>query len=118
MNIIKFFEDVTGLWNTENKCGKCWSFSAPLSESGLNATQATDDDKCCVYLFVTYYKTSAGYRTAQNGLKNREWCDHIFTLFVVKQSEIDLNIYNEQPFHPIEDSIWKTVIEPLQNCLG
>ena len=125
MNIIKFFEDLTILWNGNpdeeipSKCGECWYFGAPLGESEMNASQSTDQDKCCVHLFVTYYKTSSSYtKNLQTGLINREWCDHIFTLYAVKQSRIDLNIYNEQPLHPIDESLWKTIIEPLQNCLG
>ena len=119
MNIINFFKDLATNWNANSKCGECWSFSASLSDSGMNATESTEENKCCVHLFVTYYKTSSGYTKSQNtGQINRSWCDHIFVLFAVKHSDISLNIYNEQPFYPIEESLWKTHLEPLQNCFG
>lgn len=119
MNAIKFFEDLTVRWQDESKCGECWTFGAPLGEGEMNAFQSTPGKECCVHLFVTNYKTSSSYtKDSGTGLKNREWTDHIFTLFVVKQSDISLNIYNEQPFHPIIESLWKSIIEPLQDCLG
>ena len=119
MNVITFFEDAVTKWNAEDKCGLCWSFGAPLSESGMNASEPTDADKCCVHLFVTYYKTSTSYtKNTATGLKNREWCDHIFTMFAVQGSDIGLNVYNEQPNHPINESLWKTHLQPLQDCLG
>ena len=119
MNIITFFEDLTKKWNEENHCGNCWTFAAPLGEAEMNSSKKTDEEKCCVHFFVTNYKTSSSYtKNNQTGQKNREWCDHIFTMYAVKHSDISLNIYNEQPFHPIDESLWKTHLEPLQNCLG
>ncbi len=119
MNVIKFFEDLTKQWNEENHCDDCWTFGAPLGEGEMNASQSTIDNQCCVHLFVTYYKTSSSYtKNSRTGLKNREWTDHIFILYAVKHSDIGLNIYSEQPFHPIDESLWKTIIEPLQDCLG
>ncbi len=119
MNAIKFFEDLSTRWQSESKCNECWTFGAPLGEGEMNASQSTIETQCCVHLFVTYYKTSSGYsKNGQTGLVNREWTDHIFTLFAVKHSDISLNVYNEQPYHPIDQSLWKTIIEPLQNCLG
>lgn len=52
------------------------------------------------------------------GLKNREWTDHIFTLFAVQQSNLGINTYNEQPLHPITESLWNTHLKPIQDCLG
>lgn len=119
MNVINFFQELSNRWNEINKCDYCWTFGAPLGEAGMNSSVSKDDEKCCVHLFVTYYKTSSGYsKNQKTGQSNREWCDHIFTLYAVKHSDISLNIYNEQPFHPIEESLWKTHLEPLQNCLG
>lgn len=119
MNAILFFQQLANKWNTENKCMSCWTFGAPLSESGMNASNTTDDDKCCNHMFVTEYKTSSGYEKDQyTKMVNRAWCDHIFTLFVVKHSTLGINTYNEEIGHPIDESLWKTILEPLQNCLG
>ena len=119
MNIRDFFKDVTCKWNSENKCNSCWTFGAPLSESGMNASKPTEDKKCCNHLFVTNYKTSSSYTKNQNtGLKNRLWCDHIFTIYAVKHADTGLNIYNEQPNHHISESLLETHLKPLQECLG
>ncbi|MDV4026519.1 hypothetical protein CMT52_19515 [Elizabethkingia anophelis] len=119
MNIVQFFKDASEKWDLENKCGFCWTFGAPLSESGMNASEPKDEDKCCVHLFITHYKTSSSYTKNPNtGLKNREWCDHLFVMYAVQHSDIGTNIYNEQPFYPIDESLWKTKVEPIQNCLG
>ena len=123
MNIVQFFKNVSDVWNEENKCGFCWNFSAPLSESSMNEYTPTNDKKCCVNLFITNYTTSNGYKLAQApginiGATSLDWCDHIFTLYVVKNAEIGLNTYNEQPNHDVEESLWSTILDPLQNCLG
>ena len=44
MNIDKFFRDVVQQFNDTNKCGRCWAFFSPLSESGMNATKLEDDE--------------------------------------------------------------------------
>lgn len=117
MNIISFFKNLTEQFNNENKCGFCWEYSAPLSESGMN--RKTSEDPCCTHIFITYYKTSIGYKKdGQTTLKNEEWKDHIFTLYVVRKSNLGVNIYNEANGYPISEGLWSTILEPLQNCLG
>lgn len=125
MNVITFFEELVQIWkgnpeeNIDPKCGECWVFGAPLGIAEMNGFKTKADDKCCVHLFITYYKTSSSYsKNTTTGLINRSWCDHMFTLYAVKHSDISLNLYNEQPYHPIEESIWETILKPLQNCLG
>ncbi|RMZ60058.1 hypothetical protein D1632_10745 [Chryseobacterium nematophagum] len=119
MDVITFFEDLTIRWNTEEKCGFCWSFGAPLSESGMNATVKSETDLCCTHLFITEYEISSGQE--KNPITkeiNKSWCDHIFTLYVVQQSNLGINTYNEQIGFPINQSLWKTILQPLQHCLG
>lgn len=117
MNIVKFFQDLADRWNTDQKCGFCWSFSAPLSEDRMNAT--IKDEPCCVHLFLTFISNSHGYKTTpKTGLKSLEWCDVNFTLYAVQKTNLGINAYNEIPDHPIDESLWKTILEPLNNCLG
>lgn len=119
MNIIDFFQAKTLVFNSENKCGFCWSFGAPLSESGMNSSKPANNAECCLHLFVTYYKTSSSFtRNSMTSLKNREWTDHIFTLFAVQNANLGTNTYNEQPLHPISESMWSTHLKPIQECLG
>lgn len=119
MNAILFFEQLAEKWNAELKCNSCWTFGAPLSEKNMNSQDAPEDMTCCNHLYVTDYETSSGYlKDTQTELVNRTWCDHIFTLYVVKHSTIGINTYNEQTGHPIDESLWRKILEPLQNCLG
>lgn len=119
MNAILFFQQLAEKWNTEKKCNTCWTFGAPLSEKNMNSQESPEDMTCCNHLYITEYETSSGYTKDSNTqLVNRAWCDHIFTLYVVKHSELGINTYNEQAGHPIDESLWKTILEPLQNCLG
>lgn len=117
MNIIQFFEQKTIEWNKSNHCNSCWTFGAPLSEAEMNATRH-DDDACCVHLFVTTYRTTSGYQRTQTGLISRVYTDHHFVLYAVRHARLGINTYSEQPHHPIDESLWKTHIEPLQKCLG
>lgn len=119
MNVIQFFQQVSTEWNEEQKCNSCWTFGAPLSISGMSGSTQENDSVCCNHLFITEYEISNGYK--KNDLTqqiNTEWCDHIFTLFVVKKADLGINVYNEQTGHPIDESLWKTILEPLLNCLG
>lgn len=118
MNIIDFFQNLANRWNEENKCGFCWKFSAPHSESAMNT--ARTEDPCCVHLFLTYRRNIRGYsqNPRVNYLTKAEYCDYYFTLYAVKQSEIGLNVYSEMPEHAIDESLSKTILEPLENCLA
>lgn len=118
--VIEFFEKLTELYNSTNKCGFCWEYGAPLSESAMNNQQPVDGRQCCVNVFVTDYQISSYYQTNnQTSLTNFEACDHRFTLFVVQQREdIGQNVFNEIPGHDITSGLWKELYAPLQNCLG
>jgi len=116
MNIITFFENIAKAWSKEKRCGECWTFGAPLSNSGMNKSEP--EKACCVHLFVTNYNTVSGYFTGSTGLKNRQWTDHNFIMYAVKDANIGVNTYNEQPGHCIDSSLWKTHCEPLLDCFG
>lgn len=119
LNVIKFFQEVANRWNEENKCDFCWTFGAPLSLAGMNSSVQAQDSVCCNHLFVTDYEVSPGYSKHDLTQQiNRKWCDHIFTLYVVQQANLGFNVYNEQIGHPIDESLWKTKLEPLLDCLG
>lgn len=117
MNIVSFFQELSDRWNSEHKCGFCWSFSAPLSNSGMNMIVAKDSECCCVHLFLTHIRTNYGYKNAPTGLQTIEWSDTHFTLYTVVQSSLGVNMYNEIPNHAIDESLWKNILEPLENCL-
>lgn len=120
MNVINFFEDLAVLWNSTQKCGTCWTFGAPLTEPGLNATIPRPTEECCTHLMVTNYAIGSQYRfSGSTNLQNYEACDHTFTLYAVQQrTDIGQQVFREIPGHPIDSGLWKQVHEPLLGCLG
>lgn len=118
--IVEYFRDLAEHYNALNKCGFCWTFGAPLSESAMNNQQAVYGSQCCINMFVTDYQISSYYRVNdRTGLTNYEACDHKFTLYVVQQREdIGQNVFNEIPGHDISTSLWGELYGPLKNCLG
>ena len=119
MNIIDFFRDVVEDFNSTQKCGECWSFKAPLSESGMNSTKLSDDELCCVKLFLTSYKYESGFQKNNlTGLQKKGWCDYVFTIYAVKETNLGINVDQEQPGFEIDESLYETILRPIENCLG
>jgi hypothetical protein len=118
--IIDFFKALAAKYNDEQKCGFCWEFGAPLSESAMNNQQAIEGRQCCVNLFVADYKISSIYSVNNTtGLTTTEDCDHRFIVYVGQQREdIGQNVYNEIEGHDITSSLWAEVYKPLMDCLG
>lgn len=118
MNPIDFFQKQTEIWNGKQYCDSCWFFGAPLSESALNVQQLRDGSECCYQVMITDYSTSTRSDYNSSQFVTRKICDHRFTMYVVKQSRPDINNYNEIDNHCTKESKWKTIIEPLFNCLS
>lgn len=118
--IIDFFKALAAKYNGEQKCGFCWEFGAPLSESAMNNQQAVEGRQCCINIFVADYKISSIYSVNNNtGLTTTEDCDHRFIVYVGQQREdIGQNVYNEIEGHEITSSLWAEVYKPLMDCLG
>lgn len=120
MDLVQFFQDLADKYAADKKCGLCWSFGAPLSESGLNKQEITQENVCCVQMFLTDYSIGSEYRYSQRTeLLNFERCLHNFTLYVVQQvDDTGISTYNEITGHPISQSLWQTVYKPILDCLG
>ena len=120
MNVINFFKDLAQSWDEQSKCGSCWKFGAPLSESGLNKSISKPEEACCTHLFVTSYRIGSQYRyNGTTGLQNYEAADHSFVLYAVQQvTDIGQNVYNEIPDSLVDDGLWAKIQEPLLGCLG
>jgi hypothetical protein len=119
VNPITFFEQQIQIYNEDEKCDSCWSFSAPLKESAINITQPLPDEKCCVKVFLTDLTTSQNneYNNTTNYI-TRKTCDYTFNLFVLKDSTIGRNNYDEMKGYSIDESKWKLIFEPLEQCMG
>ena len=118
--IIEFFQALAAKYNDEQKCGFCWTFGAPLSESAMNNQQAVEGEQCCVNMFVSDYKISSIYGVNDTtGLTTTEDCGHRFIVYLGQQREdIGHIVYNEIEGHAITSSLWAEVYKPLMDCLG
>ena len=120
LNAVTFFKELAESWKAANKCGNCWSFGAPLTEAGMNTQQPQSGSECCVHLILTKYRVGSTYKyNDTTKLQNYEACNHNFTLYaVVQRSDTGQNVFNEIEGHPISESLWTEVHEPLLDCLG
>lgn len=120
MDLIGIFKKLTEKWNEELKCGFCWIFDAPLTDSGVNeSVMQTDPEECCpVKVFITNYsfRENKQYNNITALLTN-ESIDHTFTASFVAFDRIDTNVYNEQLGHPLSESKWESILRPLQACI-
>lgn len=120
MDVIGFFKQQVDKWNEDEKCGFCWEFDAPLTDSGVNeSVMQTDPDECCpVKVFVTNL-SKRDNRTYDNRstLLTDFNIDYTFTLHVLKFDELGTNVYAEQIGHPVSESKWVTILKPLQDCV-
>lgn len=118
--VVEFFKALADHYNEINKCGFCWEFGAPLSQSGMNKQIAGTGKQCCVNLFVTDMGiSSTQVINPTTGLVNNISCEYDFEVYAVQQrDDIGQNTYNEIPGHDISSSLWAEVYGPLANCLG
>lgn len=119
MDIVKFWEDVTQDFNTNEKCGLCWEFSAPFFEDKLNTVQP--EAPCCIQLMLTNFKYLSQLSYAGTGFVNQNVKDYSFDLYVLKQTGsegLGTNNYNEIKGHSKSDSKWAKVYKPLFDCLN
>ena len=120
MDIVKFWKDQVDIWNEQEKCGFCWTFSAPLVPSQINIVQSeTNEEDCCVHVFLTdlKFRESIVRNTTTNLITNKT-CVWTFSLWVMQSKNLGLNNYNEIKGHSIEESKWNELFYPLINCLG
>lgn len=117
MTVIEFFEKQVEIWNQEQYCNSCWFFGAPLSESALETQQLREETKCCYQLMVTDYTASERKEYNTSNFITRSVCDQRITFYVVKESQIDINNYNEVNNHPVDESKWEAIFKPLLECL-
>lgn len=118
MDIVKLWQDIANNYNTNLKCGFCWNFGAPLTESAINAQQNTNTNKCCVNLFLTDIGFESGFEEDFNKASVNKYCDYYFNIWVLLPTNLGVNNYNEIPNHEISQSNWATIYKPLFDCLG
>lgn len=117
LDIVDFWKKQVDLWNEQNKCGLCFELAAPLVTSQLNIVQ--EEKPCCVQVFLTDIRfREIKNRNSVTGLITSKTCVWNFSLYVVKKVPLGLNNYNEVKGHPVDESKWVTLFQPLIECLG
>lgn len=115
--ILELWKGITEKMNTENKCGFCWEFYAPLTGKKLNIVRG--DDECCVKVFLLRNMTqdfgsrityTSGFHTNTNNFDNYK------VLFLISSKE-GINNYNELEGWDISKSRHETIFKPLRNCI-
>lgn len=116
IDIVDFFKQQVELWNTENKCGFCWEFEAPLRESDVNESEKKNEE-CCVRVFLTNLSIRENRQyDRESTYIMRHGRDYSFDLHVVMYDRIDINVYQEQAY-PLTVSKWVTILKPIRECL-
>lgn len=116
INPIEFFKEQVAIWNETNHCGNCWSFTAPLTESGFNEYQLRDGKECCYLLAITDYRTTSSNEYNSVNWTRRKVCDHRIVMYIVKPSNIGINHHNEIDGHEECESKYESIIKPLREC--
>jgi hypothetical protein len=95
LDLILFFNDLVLKWNTEEKCGFCWAFTAPMRDSDLNEYQIKEVDKCCLVVAVTDYSFETVRRYNNAKYEDDKYIFHDFKLNVMATDSIGRNVYDE-----------------------
>lgn len=117
IDIVKAFSDIVKHWNKNKRCGWCWEYEAPLRESDLNESEPKNDE-CCTRVFLTNYRISHNVVYHPSGYVRRRDINHSLTLRIVRQDDIGLNVYEEQEGHPLSESKWATILNPIRECVN
>lgn len=121
MNLIQFWQDQVTKWNNEQKCGLCWEFDAPLTQSAVELHQPTKGTECCVQVLLVRDQVPAFNMTNNynnvTGLLTNVACNTSFQLLFLMQMDMGTNNYNEIKNHPVEQGKWVKLGE-LENCIG
>lgn len=118
MRLVEFFTKQIEKWNLENKCGQCFEFHAPLTESALNKQQL--QNSCCVSVMLTRDRVNA-FGTdftvdRRFGFNSDEWKYKNFTLLFVLPQGLDLNNHTEILGNEIDNAKY-VVLEDLEECI-
>lgn len=119
MDLILYLNDLITDWNTERKCGFCWTFTAPLTEAMLNEYQHREGSECCVLVAVTNYNIET--RRTYNRVTSFEEFKtlvHDFDLSFLVTDNIGRNVYDEIKHHDISESKWAKILRPIDVCVG
>ena len=112
IDIFNFWNNLFIQWNDENKFWLCWHFKGVLREDLFNTIKFTNEqiESCCVVGGLFNIKVRKERSTDR--------CIMSFDLFVGVPSRLDIQVYNENEAHPMEEGKWDKYILPLLECFG
>jgi len=117
-DVVSLFSEIVTRWNDEERCGFCWKFTAPMYDSELNEFQFTESDKCCILVAITDYGFEEIIsRNTQTFLPSIDVV-HTFNLHFLSTGDLGRNMYNEIKDHPLAESKWATILNPIRECIG
>lgn len=120
MEPVTFWKTLIEKYNTDEKCGWCWNFFAPLTEVDLNLVKGGEE--CCINVFLTWDR-GLDFQTETNwdatfGININPVEVYNYDLWFLIKSPVGINNYNEKPDHAIEESRYETIFKPLRNCIN
>lgn len=122
MNIVQFWEQQVAKWDAEQKCGMCWHFEAPMTESAVSIIQPPEGKECCVQVFLVRERVNAFTTTynynANTNLVNQVRCTTNFQLYVLIKGDIGTNNHTEIKGHTTEKSKWDDILWKIEECLS
>lgn len=122
MNIVEFWRQQIAKWDEEKKCGLCWTFDAPMTDSAVELYQPPKGKECCVQALLTQDKVTPFASTLQynslTGFLNQRACNWTHQIYFVIPTELGVNNYTEIKGHTTDKARWVDVLQKLQECLA
>lgn len=106
MNIVRINEEIFKAMNTANSCSNCWSYTYGRKHD----TNLVVKEKCCVHAYLEEWTEDNSYVDTQ-----LDRTTHNFTLKLLLDSLIDIQIFNE--LEPTDaKSKFAQYVEPILDC--
>jgi hypothetical protein len=117
MDIVKYWQDQVTEWDNNQAKGFDWVFGAPLIESLANKYQTPEGKKNAVHVFLTDLRINVSSSYSRTDFLNGVSESYNMSLYVMKHDNVGRNSYNEILGHPIDDSRWVQILQPLKEHL-
>ena len=117
--MVNIWEQITEKLNEENECGLCFEFVGAGRADYFNNLQPriNDSGSCCVYIGLLKFGSKKKFIDKGQGLME-ESSENRFELVVGIPSSLDIQFYNENPDHDVNESKYMKYIKPIIDCLG
>lgn len=118
MNIVDFFKEKVEGYNTEKKCGYCWSFHYGRGDyTNLLKKKNCNCDCCVTFLLEKYVPTTIYKVDDSDGYSEKFYTDYNFELFVGVDSDFTRQLYKEVEGCKVSEGKYERYLKPLETCL-